>query len=144
MDKSKIYIDLTMCTEEERKHVFSLLPDPILSDDYDIRGKYKYLLITDDYDNYCNKWYVGYSFDDKTELTYPEFIKLLEGGEGENNGWIKIESESIIPNGDYWMIENEENEIMAVFDIDENTNQDAIRKYYSHYQILQKPELPKF
>ena len=62
----------------------------------------------------------------------------------ENNGWIKIESESIIPNGDYWMIENEENEIMAVFDVDEDTNQDSIRKYYSHYQPIIKPEPPKF
>ena len=61
----------------------------------------------------------------------------------ENNGWIKIESESIIPNGDYWMIENEENEIMAVFDVDEDTNQDSIRKYYSHYQPIIKPEPPK-
>ena len=61
----------------------------------------------------------------------------------ENNGWIKIESESIIPNGDSWMIENEENEIMAVFDVDEDTNQDSIRKYYSHYQPIIKPEPPK-
>ena len=85
MDKSKIYLDLSKCTEEEQKHVFTLLPDPILSDDYDIRGKYKYLLITDDYDNYCNKWYVDFCYDDKTELTYPEFIKLFEGGEGEKS-----------------------------------------------------------
>ena len=83
MDKSKIYLDLSKCTEEEQKHVFTLLPDPILSDDYDIRGKYKYLLITDDYDNYCNKWYVDFCYDDRTELTYPEFIKLFEGREGE-------------------------------------------------------------
>ena len=85
MNKSKIYLDLSKCTEEEQKHVFTLLPDPILSDDYDIRGKYKYLLITDDYDNYCNKWYVDFCYDDRTELTYPEFIKLFEGGESKED-----------------------------------------------------------
>ena len=40
---------------------------------------------------------------ERTEITYPEFIKLFEGGESkevlqvENNGWIKIESEKDLP-----------------------------------------------
>lgn len=81
MNKEKYFIDLSKLSEEQQKHIFSLLPEPILSDDYDIRGKYKYLLITDDYDNYCDKWYVDFRYDDRTEITYPEFIKLFEGGE---------------------------------------------------------------
>ena len=94
MDKTKFYLDLSKCTEEEQKNIFSLLPEPILSDDYDIRGKYKYLLITDDYDNHCNKWYVDFRYYEKTELTYPEFIKLFEGGEGEIQTYTKEDIEN--------------------------------------------------
>lgn len=77
------YLDLSKCSKKEIKYIFSLLPEPILSDDYDIRGRYKYLLITDDFDNYCDKWYVDCAFDNKTEINFSEWIELMnEDSEG--------------------------------------------------------------
>ena len=80
-DKNKIYLDLSKLSEEEIKEVISLLPEPALSDDYDIRGKYHYLLIALDYDSYCDKWYVDFCYDDKTEITLSEFRQLFSEGE---------------------------------------------------------------
>lgn len=73
-DITKIYIDLSKCTEEQQKHIISLLP-PTTNKDYEIHDDYKYLHFIRDI------WFVDYRYFDKTELTYPEFIKLFEGGD---------------------------------------------------------------
>lgn len=81
MDKSKYFLDLSKCTEEEQIKAIAFLPEPINEDDYDITHIHLYLL----YDDEDCMWWVStkYFLADKTELTYPEFIKLFEGGEGE-------------------------------------------------------------
>ena len=73
MDKSKIYLDLSKCTEE-KKHIKTLTG---------IKNDSERIYLS--FSPIQNVW--GY-FDsigikNKTELTYPEFIKLFEGGEGE-------------------------------------------------------------
>ena len=83
MDKSKIFINLTKCTEEEQKHIFSLLPERKEHLQYRI-DKYNTLLYLD---NETGLWWVNGDTipKNKAELTYPDFIKLFEGGEGEKS-----------------------------------------------------------
>ena len=76
-DLTKIYIDLSKCTEEQRKHIISLLPKTDYKIDMQILKNYKYLHL-------CEiGWFVDSKPFNKTELTYPEFIKLFEGVDGE-------------------------------------------------------------
>ncbi len=84
MDKTKIYIDLSKCSEEQQKHVFTLLPPEPHRDAYNIFRSYKYLqFIPKSKFQEKEKWMVDKQALGKTELTYPEFIKLFEGGEEE-------------------------------------------------------------
>ena len=82
MEKSKIFLDLSKCTEEEQRHLEKLTGFKI-----SYIKRYPYLQII----------FSGWNQSDfthlegKTELTYPEFIKLFEGGDRENNGWIPTE-----------------------------------------------------
>ena len=74
MDKSKIYLDLSKCTEEQQKHTKTLTG---------IKNDSERIYLS--FSPIQNVW--GY-FDsigikNKTELTYPEFIKLFEGGESK-------------------------------------------------------------
>lgn len=103
MDKSKIYINLTKCTEEERKSLPQILKKAN-EDIYEMSEKMlnSGLLIDEDGDDSYillskslkNEWvaYLKSGCDNKTELTYIDFIKLFEGGESkevlqvENNG----------------------------------------------------------
>lgn len=73
MDKSKFYLDLSKCTEE-KKHIKTLTG---------IKNDSERIYLS--FSPIQNVW--GY-FDsigikNKTEITYPEFIKLFECGEGE-------------------------------------------------------------
>ena len=76
MDKSKIYLDLSKCTEEQQKHTKTLTG---------IKNDSERIYLS--FSPIQNVW--GY-FDsigikNKTELTYPEFIKLFEGGESKED-----------------------------------------------------------
>ena len=79
MDKSKVFINLSKCTEEEQKHIFSLLPDD------ELRTYLRY----NKFQPYLNfdflQWFICNHevISRKTELTYLEFIKLFEGGESK-------------------------------------------------------------
>ena len=84
------------------------------------------------------------------ELTYPEFIKLFEGAEGENNGWIKIQSETDLPiknidcfclskNGDILICNSRQTHFWC------SDNKWLYNfKDFTHYQPIQKPLPPKF
>lgn len=87
MDKSKIYIDLSKCTEEEQKHVFTLLPDRQEHLQYRIDQYNTFLYL----DNETGLWWVNSDTipKNKTELTYPEFIKLFEGGDNDPTAQLK-------------------------------------------------------
>lgn len=103
MDKSKIFLDLSKCTEEERKHIFSLLPDD------ELRTYLRY----NKFQPYLNfdflQWFICNHevISRKTELTYPEFIKLFEGGEVETEleAWKSVANELVQAlKGLYYMI----------------------------------------
>ena len=80
-DLTKYFIDLSKCTEEQQNHIFSLLPEHEYSMKYEIFWKFTLLHFVSD----LNKWIVHCNAENKTELTYTEFIKLFEGGEGEKS-----------------------------------------------------------
>ena len=107
MKKENIYIDLSKCSENERKHIFSLLPSAesygddivIVLDNSNYNSKYaekvpfkakvidktateiwvKSLKTGKEYELYYTQ-----VLEDRTELTYLEFIKLFEGGGGSS------------------------------------------------------------
>lgn len=101
MDKSKIYIDLSKCTEEERKslpqilekagqEVYFLTKHTLLSGKLDMY--YPYLVFSRPS---SNVWVFSHNKPDITELTYPEFIKLFEGGDEKS-------VEELLSDIDYW------------------------------------------
>lgn len=154
-DKTKIYIDLSKCTEEERKHIFSLLPECCGNGQYVYNDRFaKHLR----YNSYHQSWVTGLYSNDKRlkELTYPEFIKLFEGAEDDNNGWIKIESEADLPKeaGDYWAVWKDGEvarkqffcgAIKNIYSPNGNISEyDWWLRHITHYQPIVKPEPPKF
>lgn len=80
MDKSKIYIDLSKCTEEERKSLTPILKKAGEHICYPIEKSDNNLL---SFSPHCNGWNPFREVYSKQELTYPEFIKLFEGGDGK-------------------------------------------------------------
>lgn len=87
MDKSKILLDLSKCTEEQIKslpQIFENSGDKLLPETLSdlISGKitdgFKFLFYSPSGWNQND-----YPLNGRTELTYPEFIKLFEGGEGK-------------------------------------------------------------
>ena len=85
MDKSKIYLNLSKCTEEEIKETYKKIKDS----DQNIHTQTERDLINGIV-THCywflffdgNAWNQNETpLSGRTELTYPEFIKLFEGGE---------------------------------------------------------------
>ena len=75
--------------------------------------------------------------------------KSLQGIEN-NNGWIKIESEEDLPKekGEYWIVNTIYKkpimQMRAYTDcvFSEKRNKKFWLKYVTHYQLIEKPELP--
>lgn len=91
MRKENIYLDLSKCSEEERKslpqilekagqEVYFLAKPTLLSGKLDTY--YPYLVFSRPSSNI---WVFSHVKPDRTEITYPEFIKIFEVGEGEDN-----------------------------------------------------------
>mgnify|MGYP003591963879 CR=1 FL=1 len=86
MDKSKIYLDLSKCTEDERKSLPQIIknggdevPFQMVGDFYNKDFPYLCFLTHLNYPI----WDCCRNAFDLTELTYPEFIKLFECGESK-------------------------------------------------------------
>ena len=159
MNKEKYFIDLSKCSEEQRKHIFSLLPTDkitaqifymIRNSDWKVLKVFSHLFF-----NEYSIWQLCSNRSaetyGKTELTYPEFIKLFEGGEGENNEWIKIESEADLPNDNepMWVM-IEDCELPELVQHDRDTDDfygsDGViyhSHHITHYMPIVKPEPPK-
>ena len=83
MNKEKCFIDLSKLSYEQLRIVRMTLYKnreyvPFFTNLFEIDRYYKL---------YCDKgdWLCGdVMFNEKTEILYPEFIKLFEGGDGEN------------------------------------------------------------
>lgn len=79
-EKEKYFIDLSKCSEDERKHIYSIIHDrnEFLKPDSYTHDCWKML----NYSNIDERWHCsGENWDglkNKTELTYSEFIKLFE------------------------------------------------------------------
>ena len=84
MNKEKYFIDLSKCSEEQRKHIKSITK---ISEHYINYAPYLF---------FCNNWkksHGGYvKRANLTELQYPEFIKLFEGGEEETSLQIALKA----------------------------------------------------
>lgn len=130
-DPTEYFIDLSKCSKVQLNYIFLITK---ISEEYIDYTPYLYL--NNDKWSLSNGSYI--MSNNLTELTYPEFIKLFEGGE-DNNGWIKIESKSqydLLENGEYhWY----------------NINTGRYDKgdlwefgTFTHYQPIVKPEPPKF
>ena len=150
-DLTKVFIDLRKCSEYERKDIARI----VNQNGHSITSKANYEMSNGNYDElfplltFHEYWYCSRYASGKTELLYPDFIKLFEGGEGENNGWIKIESEADLPTiGEYYTIANFDNLIVErtfphpKFSLE--FNKEWWLKYITHYQPITKPEPPKF
>lgn len=94
--KEEIYLDLSKCSESEIKKIHFILRNK----DENIHTATARDLINGMV-THCywflffdgNAWNQNETpLSGRTELTYPEFIKLFEGVEGENNGWISAET----------------------------------------------------
>lgn len=76
-DLTKVFLDLSKCSEEQQKHIIKITG---ISEDY---IKYlPFVIFDNDRFETCNSWWVNRM--ELTELTYSQFIRLFEGGEGEN------------------------------------------------------------
>ena len=153
-DLTKYYIDLSKLSEEER----TSLPQ-ILEKAGEKIGEKVYIHNTSmvlgypyfHKPTYANYWTIGTcnSLPEKTKLTYPEFIELFEGGEGENNGWIKIESEADLPKdfGNYWVFWDNKVILQYWFTIDDYDLKKQTQDWMqvaTHYHPIIKPLPPKF
>lgn len=156
-DLTKYFINLSKLSEEQRKEIAKLIlikSGLSMSDYLDLlHGKIDepngfYLL------EYAREqWHLSFDvLKHKTELTYPEFIKLFEGGESkevlqvENNGWIKFENEK--PNfNDYcycWLLTKDGEILLREWNPHSKGFYGWREVYFTHYQPIQKPEPPKF
>lgn len=149
-DLTKYFIDLSKLSEEQRKSLPRILREAgeLICDmtenmlnsggliDEDGDGDFVLLAKSE------NKWtgYLKSGCIGRTEVTYPEFIKLFEGGEEENNGWIKIEgiTNEIKVSGNLWVV----NKYGAIEFVDELEY--IPLGYVTHYQPILKPKPPKF
>lgn len=77
MDKSKIYLDLSKCSEEERKKISLSLKLPINN-----IKLFPYLTWNGRFSRF-DQFQSNGTPKDLSKITYPDFIKLFEGGEGE-------------------------------------------------------------
>lgn len=87
MDKTKFYLDLSKCTEEEIKSLPQILEKAgeTLGGLTDLEGDDLSYWTNFHKPDYATYWTCGTSTStpEKTELAYPEFIKLFEGGENK-------------------------------------------------------------
>jgi|SRR5690606_33067187 len=138
-DLTKVFIDLSKLSEEQIKKIENIIK-------YEIEEIEHYPLLI----YLCDVWNQRtYNPTRRTEISYPEFIKLFEGGE-DNNGWIKIESEADLPKEiiSCWFKRNNCEEIDAGLfiprDMGDNSVVDNVLENCTHYQPIIKPEPPKF
>lgn len=94
MKKENIYLDLSKCTEDQIKALPTILENAgeymtsgFRNLNYYATTTYCYIQLVEAY------WSIWDLLNvmGKQELTYPEFIELFDGGEGDNNGWIEME-----------------------------------------------------
>lgn len=145
MDKSKIYLDLSKCTEEERKSLTPILKKEGEHICYPIEKSDNNLL---SFSPHCNGWNSFREVYSKQELTYPEFIKLFEGGESkevlqvENNGWISVDKKLPSIEGEYLIYKEDNPMEVKYYDLKQWGYYHSADEPPTHWMPL--PEPPKF
>lgn len=149
--KENSYLDLTKCDDNKIKELSEIVGRNLLLD-----NSYDALIYEANQNNFDRCMFSHEILSGKTEITFSQF-KAMMGGEGkaeaenevlqvENNGWIKIESESDLPKevDQYWFASHN-NKIEIRF-YNPNWIDDIVqfRRRYTHYQPIIKPEPPKF
>lgn len=139
-DLTKYFIDLSKLSEERVKEIRLLIFGSGEQSTHLVSGYTDGIVRTKLHYHESKIWTVAASDCnlEKTELLYPEFIKLFDGGEGENNGWIKIgEDGKINYNGLMWGVDK--SGFVHYF-----SEGDFIEiGYLTHYQPIKKPLPPK-
>lgn len=150
MDKTKIYLDLSNCTEEEIKSLPQILEKAgeTLGDQTDLEGDDLSYWTNFHKPDYATYWTCGTSTStpEKTELTYPEFIKLFEGVEGENNGWIKV-TDSLPNRNDVVLVLTDYRKMDVCIFKEKDHWLNDMRPQHSNGSVvawMPLPELPKF
>ena len=144
--REEIYLDLSKLSEEQQRKVISLLPPKKRDNQYEIQ-KVHFILYLDE----KKKWWVyGKEIKDKTELTYYQFLDMMGESEEvlqvENNGWIKILSETDLPKevDQYWFASHNNKIEIRFYNPNWINDRVQFRHRYTHYQPIVKPLPPKF
>ena len=93
------------------------------------------------------EWFL---LNDKTELTYSQFLDMMGESEEvlqvENNGWIKILSETDLPKevDQYWFASHNNKIEIRFYNPNWINDRVQFRHRYTHYQPIVKPLPPKF
>ena len=139
----EIYLDLSKLSEEQQRKVIEISN---VSVDY---LKYAPFLI------YLNDKFItsngGYIHrENLTELTYSQFLDMMGESEEvlqvENNGWIKILSETDLPKevDQYWFASHNNKIEIRFYNPNWINDRVQFRHRYTHYQPIVKPLAPKF
>ena len=143
--REQIYIDLSKLSEEQQRKVIALLPEPKVRNQYQIIEVHFILWLDED------KWWVyGTEIKNKTELTYSQFLDMMGESEEvlqvENNGWIKILSETDLPKevDQYWFASHNNKIEIRFYNPNWINDRVQFRHRYTYYQPIVKPLPPKF
>ena len=139
----QIYLDLSELSKEQQRKVIEISN---VSVDY---LKYAPFLI------YLNDKFItsngGYIHrENLTELTYSQFLDMMGESEEvlqvENNGWIKILSETDLPKevDQYWFASHNNKIEIRFYNPNWINDRVQFRHRYTHYQPIVKPLPPKF
>ena len=146
----EIYLDLSKLSEEERL----LTPKIIDSQDIFLKDFINDGNFIDYYDLHFGKygWTISKNLEDseKQEITYSQFLDMMgeikEVLQVENNGWIKILSETDLPKevDQYWFASHNNKIEIRFYNPNWINDRVQFRHRYTHYQPIVKPLPPKF
>lgn len=149
MNKDKYFIDLSKLSDEQRKslpqifenagqEIYFLAKPTLLSGKLDTYYPYLFFSLPS-----SNIWVFSHNKPDRTELTYPEFIKLFEGEE-KYDGWIKIESEADLPKKGTDCHVFFKTRVQTIFNNIDDLEILTLLNRCSHYMPIIKPLPPRF
>ncbi len=144
MYKTKCFIDLSKCSEEQIENIYNTVKEtefikPNFYTDKDFM-MLKFCTIEERWGCSGKNWD---GLKHKTELTYPEFIKLFEGGK-KYDGWIKIESEADLPKKGTDCHVFFKTGVQTIFNNIDDLEILTLLNRCSHYMPIIKPLPPRF
>ena len=138
----EIYLDLSKLSEEQQERVMCVTGITIEWIKY--AG---YLIYHKGWKTSNKSWLKDQNL---TELTYSQFLDMMGESEEvlqvENNGWIKILSETDLPKevDQYWFASHNNKIEIRFYNPNWINDRVQFRHRYTHYQPIVKPLPPKF